>query len=130
MDARRVRDEYAKHREPTPPRLLQARGDVITARRSLSILYGPDRFSRSVAEPDMNNRTGLLVGVGVDRAVLLGMLAWAWPRDAAEKQPEYVRHIVAHAWTRVSRSSHAAPELTDALSERSRTALRYEPPAT
>jgi hypothetical protein len=125
-DSRRVAEAYRGAREPVPPRLLQKGGDVITARRALSILYGPHGYERSVAEPDTRNRVALLRGVGIDRAVLLGILAWAWPRDG--HLAENARRIVGAAWSHADQQSLATPELHDALTERAKTALAFRSP--
>jgi hypothetical protein len=123
-DSRRVAQAYSAAGQPVPPRLLHKGGDVITARRALSILYGPDGYERSVAEPDIHNRVTLLRDVGTDRAVLLGILAWAWDRDGL--LADHARQIVGAAWANTEQESLAAPELHETLPERARLALSIE----
>jgi len=116
VDSRRVAEAYRAVREKVPPVLLQNGGNVITPRRALSILYGPNRYEQSVAVPEVRKQAGKLIGVGVDRAVLLGMLAWAW--DKPGRRPSLMRQIIAQAWEQAPVTSHAAPELHDGLGER------------
>lgn len=77
-DSRRVVDAYRAAGETVAPVLQQRGGNVITSRRALSILFGPDSYERSVADPQTTVRAGKLLDVGCYRAVLLAMLAWAW----------------------------------------------------
>lgn len=125
-DSRRVAEAFRAAGQPAPPSILKRGGDVITPRRALSILYGPDRYERSVAEPDVKNRAAKLKGAGADRAVLLGILAWAWPQSGA-LVAHNARRIVAHAWRDLPSSTPAASELHERLDERARVALQFSP---
>ena len=75
---------------------MQNGGDVITARRYLSIAYGPDNFVKSFAEDDLGTRVGYVRGVGTDRAVLLGLFAWAWATSGA--RATRVLQIIERVW--------------------------------
>jgi len=110
-DSRRVADAYRAAGEPIPKVLLQRGGNVITLRRALCLLFGPESYERSVADPQTTVRPRKLVDVGCDRAVLLAMLAWAWGRPGWNA--EHLRRIVAAAWPHAPRRSHGAPELHD-----------------
>lgn len=121
-DSRRVAAAYREAREKVPPVLLQRGGDVITPRRALCILYGPDRYEASIAEPETSKRAAKLIGTGADRAVLLGMLAWAWDRPGT--RPSYLRQIIAATWSRAPVLSPAAPELHEAFGTRLIAMLR------
>lgn len=117
-DSRAVAAAYREAREPVPPQLLKSvrgvRGNVITARRALCIAYGPkSRFLKSVATPQIRDSAAALLGVGADRAVLLGLLAAAEGRSGPIA--ERLTAVVLQAWSRAKPVGHAAPELHAAL---------------
>ncbi len=124
-DSRRVANLYRAAGKRVPPRLTQKGGDVITARRYLSIAYGPDNFVKSFADDDLDTRVGLVRGVGADRTVLLGLFAWAWPTSG--DRAGRVLQIVERMWPDADVKSYAAPELHDHLRPDARAALELMP---
>lgn len=124
-DSATVRDTYRRQREKIPPGLALNGGNVITARRALSIAYGPkSRFVQSIATAQTRDAIGKLIGVGADRAVLLGLLAWAWPKTST--RAERMRTIIAGAWERAPVRGHAADELHEELPPAAVAALALE----
>jgi hypothetical protein len=120
-DSRRVADLYRAKSRRVPPRLTQNRGDVITARRYLSIAYGPDNFVKSFAEDDLRTRVGYVRGVGTDRAVLLGLFAWAWATSGA--RATRVLQVIERVWPDTPIKTFVAPELHEELDQQALAAL-------
>lgn len=123
-DSRRVANSYRDEGLNVPPRLTQKAGNVITARRYLSIAYGPDKFVRSFSEDDLRTRIGYVRGVGCDRAVLLGLFAWAWPTQGARARR--VLLIVQQTWANAPVRSLAAGELHEELPPEALAAMRMD----
>ena len=120
-DSKRVADLYRHDRRRVPPRLMQNGGDVITARRYLSIAYGPDNFVKSFAEDDLGTRVGYVRGVGTDRAVLLGLFAWAWATSGA--RATRVLQIIERVWPDTPIKSLVALELHEKLGRQALASL-------
>jgi len=107
-----------------PAGLLGRPKDTTTPRRSLGLLFGPDGFQQTIADPQTYGMARKYLALGVDRAVLLGWLSWASGRGGV--RPTYVRQIVAAAWPDAPIRSPAAPELHDGLGEDAAFALLME----
>ena len=125
QDSARVRRVYQEAGEPIPPRLTHNGGNVITARRALSIAYGSKvRYLQSFAHGRTQETVSKFAGVGADRAVLLGLLAWAWPRS--DQRAGYLRAVIAKAWSGAPIHSLSTPELHDELPPSALAALEAE----
>ncbi len=116
-DMTTVREQFRRERSPVPPGLLNnAKGGVITPRRALSILYGSDRYEQTVLPQSDVTGARKHLERGIDRAVLLGVLAWADQASAPFRN--YAIRMVARAWEEAPIESAVAPELSAALRAR------------
>jgi hypothetical protein len=114
-DSRRIVDDAGRHGASPPPEVLQGGrpADVITPRRALSILYGPERYEQSVAPKSDTSGARKYLNRGIDRCALLGMVAWADTSPTA--YATYVRRLAARAWPDAPVAGHANGELVEAL---------------
>lgn len=116
-DMATVIEQCRRNGAPVPPGLLNdAKGGVITPRRALSILYGRDRYEQTVLPQSDVTGARKHLERGMDRAVLLGVLAWAG--QAAAPFRNYAIRMVARAWDDAPVQTAVAPELTAALRAR------------
>ena len=113
-DMATVRERCRISGTSVPPGLLsQAAGGVITPRRLLSILYGPDRYQQSALPPSDTGGARKYLSRGIDRAALLGVLAWADAHSGPYRR--YACRFVARAWPDAPNEGVTAPELVAEL---------------
>jgi GTP pyrophosphokinase len=118
-DAARVAAACVDSEIDVPAELHDAQGnpaDVITPRRALSILYGPDAFEATVAVASPIGGARKFLARGIDRCALAAMLAWA--DTASDTFGANVRRLVLAAWPAAPWVGNASPELAQALVER------------
>jgi GTP pyrophosphokinase len=118
-DAARVAAACLASGVDAPPELHDARGEpanVITPRRALSILYGPDAFEATVAVASPVGGARKFLARGIDRCALAAMLAWA--DTASATFGANARRLVLAAWPTAPWVGPATPELARALIER------------